>query len=159
MKMGYLKRVYTVCVTTFQMATLLAFNQSDLHSYRYRVAPSSTCLHHLFPHCEVISEVMSARLSTAPPSIPLSGLKQSKANRLVVCLASIIIIIRLNILWTSAFPSLLLPKLSATVHPAGRPGTVGDNPIACRQQAATVRRGRGMSTNTHAAFWTTSIIV
>ena len=31
--MTYLKRPYTVCVTTYQMSVLLAFNQSSLHTY------------------------------------------------------------------------------------------------------------------------------
>ena len=31
--MSYLKKPYTVCVTTYQMAVLLAFNTSDLHTY------------------------------------------------------------------------------------------------------------------------------
>ena len=33
MKMSYLKKPYTVCVTTYQMAVLLAFNTLDLHTY------------------------------------------------------------------------------------------------------------------------------
>ena len=33
-KMYHQRRPYTICVTTFQMATLLAFNQSDMHTYR-----------------------------------------------------------------------------------------------------------------------------
>lgn len=33
-KMHHQRRPYTICVTTFQMATLLAFNQSDIHTYR-----------------------------------------------------------------------------------------------------------------------------
>ena len=33
-KMHHQRRPYTICVTTFQMATLLAFNQSDMHTYR-----------------------------------------------------------------------------------------------------------------------------
>ena len=30
--MGYLKKAYTVCVSTYQMAVLLAYNEADSHS-------------------------------------------------------------------------------------------------------------------------------
>ena len=33
--MTYLKRLYTVSVTTYQLAVLLAFNTAEQHSYRW----------------------------------------------------------------------------------------------------------------------------
>ena len=34
-RLGYLKRLYTVSATTHQIAILLAFNIEDKHSFRY----------------------------------------------------------------------------------------------------------------------------
>ena len=53
MKMSYLKRPYTVCVTTYQMAMLLAFNQSDLHTY------SSLQQHTQLGHSELMATLQS----------------------------------------------------------------------------------------------------
>ena len=63
--MSYLRRPYTVCVTTFQMAVLLAFNSSDLHTYRWvAVTCSSITVYIQIP-------LPLSPLSPSSPSLPL----------------------------------------------------------------------------------------